>query len=99
METVMPLETKPLDIAEFLDTAELQQEYLSQILADGDAAEIAYALGVLARARGMTDIAKAAGVSRENLYRALAQGGRPNLETTMRVITALGFRLTAQKVA
>lgn len=94
----MPLETKPLDVADYLDTPERQEAYLSAVLADGDAAEIADALGILARARGMTDIARAAGVSRENLYRALAQGGRPSLETCMRVITALGFRLRAETV-
>ena len=93
----MPLETKPLDIAELLDTPETQQAFLSQILADGDAEEIAHGLGILARARGMTDVARAAGVSRENLYRALAQGGRPSLKTCVRVITALGFQLTVHR--
>ena len=60
-----------------------------------DAAFVAQALGTVARAKGMTDIAKAAGLSRENLYKALGPNTHPEFETVMRVLNAIGVRLTA----
>jgi probable addiction module antidote protein len=92
----MGIKTIPFDAAAFLDDAQAQADYLSDALATGDAAVVAHALGVLARAQGMTGIARDAGVQRENLYRALASTGHPQLETVMGVIRAMGLELAAR---
>lgn len=92
----MAIKTIPFDAAPFLDDAESQAEYLSDALASGDAAVVAHALGVLARAQGMTGVATKAGVQRENLYRSLSQSGHPQLETVMGVIRAMGLQLVAR---
>jgi probable addiction module antidote protein len=83
------------DAAEFLATPEHIAGYLSEALATGDAADIAEAIGTAARAKGMTSIAEAAGLSRENLYRALSSSGRPEFDTIMRVLRALDVQLLA----
>lgn len=83
------------DMAECLkDEADVAM-YLSQALEDDDPAELAHALGVVARARGMTEIARASGLSRESLYRALRPGAMPRFDTVARVLSALGVKLTA----
>jgi probable addiction module antidote protein len=92
----MALKTVPFDAAEFLDTEEAQAAYLSEILAGGDPALVAQAIGTVARARGMTEIAKAAGLGRESLYKALSPDGNPQLATILKVLGALGFRLTVE---
>jgi probable addiction module antidote protein len=89
----MGIKTIPFDAAAFLDDADSQADYLSDALATGDAAAVAHALGVLARAQGMTGIAREAGVQRENLYRALSTTGHPQFETVMGVIRAMGLQL------
>jgi probable addiction module antidote protein len=71
--------------------------YLEAALEDGDAAVIAAALGDVARARGMTDVARKAGLGRESLYKALSPGGNPELSTILRVLKALGLRLRAAR--
>ncbi len=90
----MVTKTHPFDPAELLDTAEAQEAYLAFALQDGDAAEIARALGVVARARGMTAVARDAGMGRESLYKALREGANPELATILKVIGALGLKLT-----
>ncbi|WP_137387963.1 addiction module antidote protein [Rhodoligotrophos defluvii] len=91
----MPLKTIPFDAAEYLDDPESQAELLADAFETGDAAYITHALGVVARARGMTQVAKEAGVTREALYKALSEDGDPRLSTLMGVMKALGLRLTA----
>lgn len=91
----MPLETEKLDVAELLDTPGAQEEFLSLALAEGDPAEITLAVGVVARARGMTAVAREAGLGRESLYKALGEGGTPELGTVLRVVRAMGLRLSA----
>ncbi|MFZ4219187.1 addiction module antidote protein [Enterobacter ludwigii] len=83
------------DSAEYLKTEEDMAAYLDACIeeAGDDAAFIAKALGTIARARGMTQVAKDAGVSRENLYRALSGSGNPEFGTILKVIKALGLRL------
>jgi probable addiction module antidote protein len=89
----MPLETFPYDSAELLDGAEAVAAYLEAAFETDDPAFIAKAFGVIARARGMTQIAKDAGLSRESLYRALGENGNPEFSTVLKVAKALGLRL------
>jgi len=89
----MTLKTIPFDAAEFLDTPEAITEYLAAAFEANDPAIIADAIGVAARAHGMTRLAKDADLSRQALYRALSANGRPELPTLVKVLTALGVRL------
>ncbi|MDT8330166.1 putative addiction module antidote protein [Roseomonas gilardii] len=92
----MATKTYAFDAAELLDSPEAQAEYLSAAMEGGDPAEIRHALGVIARARGMTEVARQAGVSREGLYKALGDDGDPKLSTLIGLIRALGLKLTAE---
>ena len=89
--------TFPYDVAEQLRTPEEMAAYLDAWLdeAPDDAAGIAIALGNVARAKGMTQVAKDAGLSRESLYRALSADGNPSLATVLKVARALGVKLHA----
>jgi probable addiction module antidote protein len=89
--------TVPYDIAEQLRTPEEMAAYLDAWLdeAPDDAAGIARALGDIARAKGMSQVAKEAGLSRESLYRALSADGNPSFATVLKVARALGLRLHA----
>ncbi|MCX8905272.1 addiction module antidote protein [Vibrio parahaemolyticus] len=82
------------DPAEYLDSPEAIQAYLDEAAQTCEPAFIADALGVVARAKGMSDIAKQAGLSRETLYRTLSTKGNPNLKTLIPIINALGVTLT-----
>lgn len=86
------------DAAEYLDNEEEIAAYLTAVLAENDPSLLAAALGDIARARGMSQVAKDAGISREALYKALRPGAEPRFETIRRVCTALGVRLMAQPV-
>ena len=92
----MALETVPFDAAEFLDDAHSQAELVQDAFATGDVAYIAHALGIVARARGMTQVAKDAGLTREALYRSLSEDGDPKLSTLLGVLKALGISLHAE---
>jgi len=81
------------DAAETLETREDIAAYLDAVLENGDPELIKAALGDIARAKGMTDIAAAAGLGRANLYKALSPGGNPEFATVARVLKALGLRL------
>lgn len=89
--------TRPYDVAEQLRTPEEMAAYLDAWLeeAPDDAAGIARALGDIARAKGMTQVAKDAGLSRESLYRALSADGNPSFATVLKVARALGMKLHA----
>lgn len=88
------IKTRPFDMANYLcDEAEVS-EYLRQVLEDGDPSELAAALGDIARARGMTQLARDTGLSRESLYKSLSGERAPNSETLFKVIRAMGFKLT-----
>jgi len=95
----MPLETRPYDTAEYLDSREAVAAYIDAVLEDGDPALIAQALGTVARARGMSQIARDTGLSRESLYRALSAEGNPEFGTVLRVLKALGLRLMTAPLA
>jgi probable addiction module antidote protein len=89
-------ELPTFDAAAYLDNDEAISAYLTDILQANDASLLSAALGDIARARGMTDIAKAAGITREALYKALRPGSSPRFDTVSRVCTALGVRLVVQ---
>jgi len=86
------------DSSKYLDSETAIAAYLTDILEANDAALLASALGDIARARGMTEIAKAAGISREALYKALRPDSAPRFDTMSRVCAALGVRLVAQPI-
>lgn len=90
--------TSSYDVAEHLRTPEEMAAYLDAWLdeAPDDVSGIARALGDIARAKGMSQVAKEAGLSRESLYRALSEGGNPSFATVLKVARALGVRLHAQ---
>jgi probable addiction module antidote protein len=88
------IKTHPFDPAEHLDSDEAIAAYIEEALDIGDPAFIADALGVVARARGMSHIAKEAGLGRESLYKALSSDGNPEFATVLRVLKALGLRLS-----
>lgn len=92
----MTLKLNDFDPAVYLDSEQAVAEYLTSILEENNAALLAAALGDIARARGMTEIAKASGLSREALYKALKPNAHPRFDTISRVCAALGVRLVAQ---
>lgn len=91
--------TQPFDAAEHLDDEETIAAYVEEALATGDPAFVAHALGVVARARGMGQVARDAELSRESLYKTLSANGNPELGTVLRMLHALGLRLTVQSEA
>jgi len=96
----MALKTFPYDSAEYLEDEQAIIEYLDEAMKiameDSDPSFLIVALGTVARARGMTQIAKDAGLSRESLYKALGSDGNPEFGTVIKVLQALGLRLTVQ---
>ena len=100
VEIMTKTATSPYDVAEHLRTPEEMAAYLEACMeeADGDAAFIAKALGDIARAKGMSQVASDAGLSRESLYKALSGDRNPTLDTVLRVVGALGLKLRAEAV-
>jgi probable addiction module antidote protein len=90
----MVTKTYPFDASEYLDDDETIAVYLDEALATGDAGFVAKCLGDVARARSMTEIAAAAGLTRASLYKALSAEGNPEFATVLRVIQALKLRLS-----
>lgn len=86
------------DMSNYLDSDAAVAEYLTQVLSDADDSELAHALGHIAKARGMTQIAKDAGIGRESLYKALRADAHPRFDTVNRVCKALGVKLVAQPI-
>lgn len=84
------------DSAEYLETEEDMAAHLEAALEAGDSALVAQALGNIARARGMTQIARETGLSRESLYKALSPKGNPEFATVLKVVRALGIKLHAE---
>ena len=93
------LETTVFDAARYIDTPEAEAEVLADALESGDSRYIAHALGIIARARGMSQVARDAGVSREALYKALSGSGDPKLSTLLGVLGALGLTLRIERKA
>jgi probable addiction module antidote protein len=90
----MTRRTRRWDAAATLQTRDDIAAYLDAVLEDGDPDLLKAALGDIARAKGMTEIARAAGLGRANLYKALSPDGNPEFTTVAKVLRALGFRLT-----
>jgi probable addiction module antidote protein len=93
----MALKTTRWDVADILKTKEAIAAYLDAVLEDGDPELLKDALGAIARSKGMTDIAKEAGLGRSSLYRALSPGGNPEFATVASVLKALGLRLSVAR--
>jgi len=89
-------ELPTFDAAEYLKSDEDVAAYLTAVLEENDPSLLAAALGDIARSRGMTQIAKDSGITREALYKALRPGSEPRFDTVSRVCAALGVRLVAQ---
>jgi probable addiction module antidote protein len=97
-KTVKVTELADFDAGPYLDSEEAIAAYLTDVLAAGDPAFLAAALGDIARARGMTEIAKASGIAREALYKALRADAQPRFDTISKVFAALGVQLVAQPI-
>jgi probable addiction module antidote protein len=88
----------PFDASEYLDNDEVVSEYLTAALEADDPDLLLAALGDIAKARGMSEIAKETGLGRESLYKALAPGAKPRFDTVLKVIHALGVKLQAAPI-
>jgi probable addiction module antidote protein len=89
------LKTTKWDVVDYLKTDEDMADYLEAAIEDGDPAVISAALGDIARAKGMSQVARKAGLGRESLYKALSPNGNPEFATILKVVKALGLRLHA----
>lgn len=83
------------DASQYLENNEIIAEYLTQILNDGDSNELLEAIGNIAKAKGMSQIAKDTGLGRESLYKAFTPGAKPRFETILKVLNSLGVKLQA----
>ncbi|MCV0394774.1 MAG: putative addiction module antidote protein [Rhizobiaceae bacterium] len=92
----MIIRTKPWNVVEHLDSDDAIIAYLEAAFEDGDTSVIAAAIGDVARAKGMSDVAQDAGLSRESLYKSLSTGGNPAFGTVMKVLRVLGIELTVK---
>jgi probable addiction module antidote protein len=96
--TIKSVKLLPFDAARYLTDDAAVAEYMTAVLETDDPDLLLLALCDVARARGMAQVAKAAGLGRESLYKALAPGAKPRFETVVKVARALGVRLTARVV-
>jgi probable addiction module antidote protein len=87
------METSKFDIADYLDSNEMIAEYLNAVLAEGNNADVITAIGHVAKAIGMTKIAQETGLSRPSLYKALSEGSKPQFETVMKILRAIGGQI------
>lgn len=90
----MPTKVSTFDAAQYLDNEKVMAAYLKEVMETGDNELFLSALGDIAKARGMTEVAKASGLSRESLYKAVRPGSKPQYETIDRIVHALGLKLT-----
>ena len=90
---IKKLGVKPFELAEYLDSPGTVAAYISQVLADGDVEEVKRAIGYVAKARGMTQVAKDAGIGRVALYKALSPGTQMRADTMLNVMRAVGMEL------
>lgn len=95
----MTVKTSDWDASEYLETDEDVSEYLTAIMEEGDPALLQAALGDVAKARGMSEIARSARVGRESLYKSLSADGNPSFQTIAKVLSALGIRMSFSPAA
>lgn len=93
---MMITKTKTFDVAEFLGDEETIAEYLNMALEDPNPEMLLLAVRNIARARGMTQLARDTGLGRESLYKALSEGAKPRYDTILKVVRALGVKLHAE---
>ena len=93
------LKATKFDIAEYLDTEELREGYLELVAKDGTQEELLRAINNVARARGMAETAREAGITREGLYKALSPNGNPTFSTVWNILHAIGYTLTPTPIA
>lgn len=93
----MTIRTLPFDSAQVLNSPAAVEEYLADAFESGEPGVIAHALGVVARASGMSQLAQDTGLSRQALYKALSHDGNPEFSTIVKVAHALGFRLAPER--
>ena len=89
------IEISDFDVSEYLDTDEKIADYLSSVMADNDWELFLRAIGHIAKAQGMTKVAKDTGLGRESLYKALTPGAKPRYDTMLKLLHALGVKLSA----
>ena len=99
----MTRKTRIADLSDFDMARQLKSDediatYVTMVIEEGDAAELAHALGIAAKARGMSEIAQSTGLTREALYKALKPNTKPRFDTINRVCTALGVQLIARPI-
>ncbi|MEA4984224.1 hypothetical protein SDC9_49821 [bioreactor metagenome] len=87
------METSRFNISDYLDNNEMIAEYLNTVLAEGDDSEVIAAIGHIAKSIGMTKIAQETGLSRPSLYKALSEGSKPQFDTIMKVLRAIGGQI------
>lgn len=90
----MSIKTKPFDVAEYLETDQDIFEFLAEVLDTGTTSDFIHALNTAARAKGMTEVARQAGVTRASLYKSLSADGNPRFETISKIVEALGGHLS-----
>jgi len=93
------VKTTAFDAAQYLKRPEAQMELLEEAFESGDPKFVAHALGIIARARGISNIAQETGLSREALYKSLSSEGNPTITTVMDVMRAVGLKLSAHKTS
>ena len=89
---------KEFDPSEYLDSPEAIAIFLADAMETRDSTYISKAIGVAAKAKGMTSLSKSTGISREHLYKAFSENGNPTLKTTLAVMSSLGVQLTTQQI-
>lgn len=92
------MKTSKFDIADYLDSKEMIAEYLNTILDEGDNSDVIVAIGHIAKSIGMTKIAEETGLSRPSLYKALSKGSKPQFETIMKILRAIGGQIRINPV-
>jgi probable addiction module antidote protein len=93
------MDTSKFDIADYLDSKEMIAEYLNAVLEEGNNSDIIAAIGHIAKSIGMTKIAEETGLSRPSLYKALSAGAKPQFETIMKVLKAIGGQIKVNPVS
>lgn len=95
----MNMKTSKFNIADYLDDDEMISEYLSTVLEEGDSSDVVIAIGHVAKAIGMTKIAEKTGLSRPSLYKALSEDSKPQFDTIVKVLRAIGGQLHISSVS